>query len=193
MANGRVVTGFSKPYIADYSVSGNTFELTNPAPLARGVDVKITPENGSEVEFYADNQLAESDGGTFTSGTLDLTVDGLLAAAEKRIMGLPEAGQDGYTAYDDNQEIPYLAFGCVVRYMSAGVTSYVPIVVVKVKFNQPEVSAATQEKDINFQTQGLSAKIFRGDDANHTWKFIGTAQATENAAAESLLTKLGGE
>ena len=69
MANGRVTTGFSKPYIADYSCTSGTIAYENCMPLARGVNVDISIDEAETSGFYADNVLAESDSGVFTSGT----------------------------------------------------------------------------------------------------------------------------
>ena len=41
MANGEVITGFSKPYVARYSESNGTVTYSNVQPLARGVSVEF--------------------------------------------------------------------------------------------------------------------------------------------------------
>lgn len=191
MANGKVCTGFSKPWVAKYTASAGTITYSDAMPLARGVDVQISPNTNSDNNFYADNQLAESDAGTFTGGTLTLTVDGLFIAAERYLMGLPTAGEDGFTAYDDDQQVPDVGVGYIARYMSAGVTTFVPTVLVKTKFNQIESNAATQEDQIDWQTEQLTANIMRGEDAKHTWKYIGNDYNTEEEAEAALKTKLG--
>ena len=89
-AAGKVCTGFAKPYVALYSNTGATTAYSGGMQLARGVDVSIEPEVGDANPFYADNVEAETAPGTFTGGTVSLTVDGLLEAAEKMIFGLPE-------------------------------------------------------------------------------------------------------
>ena len=185
-AAGKVLTGFSLPYVALY----NNGSYTSGQKLARGVDVTISPETSDDNIFYADNIEAESTAGMFNGGTLDLTVDGLLTAAESLIMGLP-AASSSWIAYGDDQDIPFVDVGFIARYMSDGETTYVPIVIPKAKFSQIELSAATQEEEIDWQTQSLSAQIYRADDANHTWKFVGTDQATEAAAEALIKTKLG--
>lgn len=192
MANGRVCTGFSKPYVATYAIQSGAVKYSDAQILARGVNVSITPESGSDNIFYADNQAAETAGaGTFTGGTVSLTVDGLKPAAEKLIMGLPEAGTDGWISYDDEQTVPYVGIGFIARYMEGGVASYVPYVLAKASFSQVETSAATQEENISFQTQTLSAQLFRADDTNHTWKYVGAPVATETLAETALRKKLG--
>lgn len=191
MAAGKVCTGFSKPYVANYSANGGNITLSNGRVLARGVSVNVAPDSAGDNDFYADNQKAESSSGIFTGGTLTLTVDGLLTEAERFIMGLPSAEADGFTAYGDNQEVPYIAVGFLTKYMSSGVTTYVPTIIVKTKFNQLSLDAETQGEEIDWQTQELTASIMRGDDSNHTWKYLGQDYTTEEAAEEALRTKLG--
>ena len=182
---------FCKPYVAVYTANEGTVTYSDGQVLARGVEVSISPDSSDDNKFYADNVLAESDSGRFTGGEVTLTVDGLFIAAERLIMGLPSAGADGWTAYDDDQNAPNMGVGFIVRYMSDGVTSYVPIVLSKVKFKPFETSAATQEEEIDWQTTELTATIMRGDDAKHTWKYVGSDVATEAAAEDALKTKLG--
>lgn len=189
LAAGRVVTGYSLPYVAKYSNTGTTITYSQGQKLARGVSVDVSPESSDAVNFYADNIQAETAAGRFTGGTVTLTVDGLLMAAERLIMGLPAAGQDGFTYYGDTQSIPYVGCAWVTRYMSGGAVSYVPEGLCKVAFNEIESARATQEEEIDFQTQELTADIMRGDDANHQWKFVGQEYATE-AEAESAIKTL---
>lgn len=191
MANGKVCTGFSKPYVAKYNASGGSVTYTQGQILARGVNVSMDPETSDDNNFHADNQLAESASGTFTGATLTLTVDGLKVAAERFIMGLPSPGADGFTAYGDDQNVPYIGVGFIARYMEDGVTTYTPIVIAKTKFNQVSTSAATQEDEIDWQTQEITAVVMRGDDSNHNWKYIGGDYASESAAEDALKAKLG--
>lgn len=198
MANGRVITGFSHPYVALYSKgSSGAPDYSSAQVLARGVDVNITPEVSSNNDFYGDNQVIESDSGKFTGGTVTLTVDGLLDTAEKLILGLPTAesvsvGSETVSAYryGDAMNIPYVGIGFVVRYMSDGVTTYVPVVLHRCKFAVPNTSAATQEEGIDWQTQELTATIYRDESSNHNWKTVYGAQETEEKAIAVLTTVL---
>lgn len=187
-AAGKVCTGFSKPYVALYSASGTTITYTSGQKLARGVDVSIEPESSDDNKFYADNIEAETEGGKFTGGTLSLTVDGLLQAAESLIMGLPAADSAGWVHYGDSQEIPFVGIGYIARYVSDGVESYVPTVIPKCIFNQISDSAATSEGSINFQTQSLTAQIKRSDNANRDWRIRGDEEETEAAAEAAIKT-----
>lgn len=192
-ANGRVCTGFSKPYVALYAATGTTVTYSSCTPLARGVEVSVEAEEASEANnFYADNVIAESISGVFSGGTATLTVDGLLDATRKLIYGLPAADSAGWTHFGDSQAVPYVGIGFVTRYMSDGVTSYVPTVLTKAIFQAEPQEAATQEDEVEFQTTELSATLMRDDTENHDWKIIGAAQATEAAAEALITTKLGG-
>lgn len=190
-AAGKVCVGFSKPYVAVYSNSGTTITYSDGQVLARGVDVSIEPETSDDNKFYADNTEAETDAGTFSGGTLSLTVDGLHQDAESLIMGLPAADSSGWISYGDSQEVPFVGVGYIAKYMSGGAITYVPTVIPKVVFNQISSSHATSEDSLNFQTQALTAQIKRADDANRSWKYLGEPQATEAAAEAAIKTKFG--
>ena len=189
MANGKVITGYSRPFVALYNNNEGTITYTSGMPLARGVDVSVEAETGDAVNFYADNVMAESVGGVFTGATITMTVDGLKDAARKLIMGLPNAepltvGSDSvdiYT-YDDRQNIPNVGIGFVVRYMESGVTSYQPVVFTKASFSVDGLDAATQEEEIEFKTTELEAALMRDDSEHHAWRKIGAEQTTEAAA-----------
>jgi len=186
-AVGKVKTGFSLPYVAKYTASGNSVSYTSGMRLARGVEASYDIETSDDNNFYADNIEAESDSGTFTGGSLNLTVDGLLAAAEKLIMGLHGANtQTGLISYGDDQSIPDVGVGFIFRFQSDGEVTYTPIIFPRVKFNQLSESGATQEESIDWQTQELTADIKRADDANRTWKYVGSSQTSE-AAAEAVI------
>lgn len=187
MANGKVCTGFSMPWVALYAASAGSVTYSGGMALARGVSVQLDVEAGSDNDFYADNVMAESGDTAFQSGTLSLTVDGLKAAARKLISGVTSTKTVNSVSgdvYDDLQVVPYVGVGFVVRHMEAGVTTYAPIVIHKVKFNPEGLEAATQEEEIDWQTEELEGKILRDDSTNHAWKTIFADQTTEEAALD---------
>lgn len=190
-AAGQVTTGFSLPYVALYSATGSTITYTSGQKLARGVDVTLNPESSTDNDFYADNVIAESAGGRFTGGTAELTVDGLFNATKRLIWGLPAADTNGWTAYGDAMEIPYVGIGYIARHQSDGVETYCPTILAKCKFELESESAATQGEEIDWQTRSLTANIYRSDDTDHNWKFEGNEYETEAAAEAALKTKLG--
>jgi hypothetical protein len=191
MADGKVITGYSKPIVSKYSYNGSTISYSNTMPLARGVEVSIDVDTGDATNFYANNTIAEAVAGQFNGATATLTVDGLKDAARDLIAGLTSTGSItvGTTSintkiYDDLQVIPYVGIGFVVRYMENGVTSYAPVIFPKAQFSPEGLEAATQGESVEFQTTELVATIMRADDANHSWKVIAEDQITEaNAVA----------
>lgn len=186
MAAGKVLTGFSLPYVALYSANGGTVTYSSGQKLARGVSVELEPTVGDNNNFFADNVIAETAGGIMTGGQVTLTVDGLLETAEKLILGLPDADTNDWIHYGDAMSIPYVGIGFVCRYQSEGVVTYTPVVLTKARFQTPSLSAATQEEDIEWQTQELVADLARDDTASHDWKLVGEAQTTE-ALAEGMI------
>ena len=199
-ANGRVATGFSNPWVAIYAHTGTTVSYSSTQVLARGVNVSLTPDDaGDDNIFYADNGPAERASGVFTGGDVTLTVDGLLDAARDLVMGLPAATATtvgtatvNATHFGDDQSIPYVGVGYVVRYMSDGATTYVGTVLCKCKFDQLNDDFSTQEEDIDWQTQELSGRVLRADDANHEWKIVSEGLSTEAEAVNFVKVSLGG-
>ena len=196
-AAGKVCTGFSCPYVALYSAGNGSPTYSSGQRLARGVSIQISPTTSDDNKFYADNVAAESAPGKFTGGTATLVVDGLLEAAEALIMGLPEATSLSYgsskttnvRAYGDAQSVPHVGIGAVVRYQQDGVESFAPMVLTKTRFRTIETEAETQEENINWQTQSLTADLFRDDSSAHNWKKVAEDQTTE-AEAEAVLKAL---
>ena len=201
MANGRVAVGFSAPVVGLYSAAGGTVTYTagKGMRLARGVSVALNLQLADNNDFYADNVRAESEGGTFTGGTATLTVDGLLPAAERFVMGLPEPTEVSYGAtqkvmvdkYGDNVNAPYVGVGYVVEYLSGGVHTWEPTILRKGKFQQPTTEASTKGETTDYQTQALTVDLSRDDTATHDWKWVGEAQTSEAAAIAILEGLLG--
>lgn len=189
-ANGKVVTGFSKPYVARYSNSGTTVTFSDGMPYARGVSVSLDVSAADDNKFYADNVSAEDAGGTFGTGSVTLVTDHPLDAARNLVDGLPEAGTDGWTPYGDSQNKPYVAVGYITRYMQDGTTTWVPTVLIKCKNVSISEEASTQEEEIEFQTTESQFSISRSDDANRNWKYVGEDFTSESDAEDALKAKL---
>ena len=197
-AAGKVLIGFSKPYVAKYAATGSTVSYSDGQLLARGVSVTISPDSGDDNVFYADNVAAETVGGVFSGGEVTLGVDGLLNATEALIFGLPTpdsltVGSDTVDVYKygENAVPPYVGIGYVEMYMQEGVRSYRPTIIRKCRFQLPEEGAETQGEEIDWQTRELTATIMRDDTANHDWKWRGADQATEEAAENVVRVALG--
>ena len=192
-AAGRIIKGFSLPYVALYHNDNGNVTYTEGRKLARGVEISVEAETTEENNFYADNRVAESVPGIFNSGTLTLTVDGLFLESEKFIMGITSEGQISVggktvktTDYGETMSIPYVGVGAIVQYQSEGVDSYEPILFTKARFNDTGIAARTMEGSIEWQTKELTATLLRDDTPTHNWKRIAESQATE-AEAEAVI------
>lgn len=193
-----VTTGFSKPYVAEYKNTSGAVSYSGGMLLGRGVSVESEIDVADDNNFYADNVIAETESTQFTSGNLTVTVDGLGNDAATLILGLPETESVTVNEtpvniqhYNDDMDAPYVGFGYIRRVMYQGNTQYIPIVHPKVKFSLPSDSVATQEDQIDWQTQELSATLMRDDTAKRNWKLEGAPQTTE-ALAEAVIKKLLG-
>ena len=200
-ARGAVVTGFSFPIVALYAAAAGVVTYSNGMDLARGVNIVPSIEVANEDNtLYADNQAAEEGQRRFRSGTVAITVDGLLTAAERMIMGLPQAakkevtvgsGTVNFNTYGKNQKIPYVGYGNVVRYQSNGEEFFRAFVYRKMIFSQFDVPAATEAQETDWQTQELSAKLMRDDTPERDWKWFSDPLATELEAYNAARVVLG--
>lgn len=187
-----VTTGFSKPYVAKYNATGQTVTYSGGMPLGRGVSLSLDVETANDNNFYADNVLAESESTNFTSGTANITVDGLENAAAVLTLGLgsPQPLQVNETpvqmqGYGKSMAAPYVGYGCVRRTQMQGKVQYWPYILPKVKFSIPGDEIETSEDQINWQTQELSAAVQRDDTAAANWKLISEEGMATEAEAEA--------
>lgn len=199
MAAGKVITGYSHPYVAKYSAAGTTITYSERQELARGVNVTVTPSNSGVVKWYANNVLSEIGASIFTGGTVAFECDQPKTAAAKVIEGTPETSKitvDGnsveVTEYDDRQTKNYVGAGFIVRAQEDGAVTYTPVVLTKILFSDTALSAATQAEGLSFQDTTLNADIFSDDSEHHAWKRVAADQETEAAALKILIAMLGG-
>lgn len=197
-----VTTGFSMPYVAKYANTGTTVTYTSGMDLARGVSLSLEIDTADDNNFYANNVLAEVETAQFTSGSATVTVDGLSNEAATLIFGLPattslEVGAPETTVqmqgYGEALNPPYVGFGCVRRTQMEGKVEYWPLILPKIKFGLPSDEMATQEDQIDWQTQELTATIQRDDTTAKNWKVISAEGLdTEAEAYAAVKAFLGG-
>ena len=195
-AIGAVGTGFSKVYAARYgtvetetnnNVITKRINYTGGMRIARGVGVDLSVEAGDSNDWYADNVVSESDGGTFQSGTVTYTLDdpfpeadALLHAREaaETINGISVIGSGGESVEG------YLGTGYVREYKCNGTKIYRAIMLPKVKFQERGESAQTREGTVNYQTITEVAAISRDDTDKQRWCYKGANYYTTEAEAE---------
>lgn len=178
-AIGKVITGFSKPFVALYSATGGAVTYSSGQELARGVSVQITPEVSDPQNYYVNNTIGETIGGEFTGGTATLTVDGLLQSALKLVTGAPTPDSDGFLNYKKDTQAPFVGLGFIIRYISGGETSYTPVILTKAVLKPLTISANTQGEEIEFQSQELEFTLSRDDTSDAVWQKMGGEVQTE--------------
>lgn len=194
-----VTTGYSLPYVAKYANVDTTVTYSEGMALARGVSLSIEVEAADDNMFYADNVVAETESGRFTSGSATVTVDGLANDAATLIFGLPdpESVQVNETpvemqGYGEAMNPPYVGFGCVRQTMHKGKTQYWPIILPKIKFAVPSEEMTTRGESIEWQTQELSAVVERDDTAAKNWKRVSATGFDTEAEAFAVVTTILG-
>lgn len=182
--------GLSKPYFALYSASDGTVAYSDGGLLGKFTELSIELEGGDSNILYADDAPAESDK-SFGGGTATITTDDLLASVMLPILGLKsEPIEDAATTdakwlvFDDDQEIPYVGLGGVIKKKVGGKTKFVGFILDKAQFANPGLSAVTQGETIEWQTHALTADIMRADNEKHSWHRI-TSELDTAAEAEA--------
>lgn len=196
-----VTTGFRNIYVATYSNTGQKVTYTGLAKLARARSFTLSVDASDDNNYYADDALAETESGAnFTSGTLELTVDGLSGEEEALLFGLPDEQTVQVNEspipvlnYGDGMNPPFVGVAGIVRKQLNGVVSYRPIVLPKCQFVLSDDSANTAEESIEWQDQTLNANVMRDDTANRNWKIMPKDPCTTLQAAIDFITAvLGG-
>lgn len=189
--------GLSKLVTADYSFDGTKVSYTNPVNNEKmaeySVDIKVSDPN----DLYLDNGVAETDGGEFVSGTLNLTTGDLSNETSKAFYHLKEEEityAKGKTAkeyvWDDSMQFAEKGVGIIEEHQVNNETFYRGIWFARVKFNIPSDSATTRGQNIDWKTQELTGAMLRSQDAGHRWKSHADFE-TEAEALEYLMFKGG--
>lgn len=188
--------GLSKPYYAIYNNTGNNVTYTGGGLIGKATELNLELEGADANILYADNAAAESDN-QFAGGTLTLSTDDLMPTPMLAILGLKQKPMDldgastaspQWLVYDDDQVIPYIGFGGIVKKQINNVTKWVAVVLTKVQFSNPGLDAVTQGETIEWQTTELTATVMRDDSAKHVWQMQSTPMDTE-ADAEAAIKK----
>lgn len=189
--------GLSKPWCAKYSYDESTGTVTysDGFSLGKYTEMSIEPEGGDANNFYADNGVDESDK-TFSGGTMNTTTNDLMADKMVSLLGLRSesiSGADGasWMVFDDDQEIPQIGQGGVIKKKVGGAYKWVAFVLARIQYANPGISAVTQGESIEWQTQSLSASIMRSEGPGHRWFQISTPFETEAAAESAVKSFLG--
>ena len=184
--------GLSKPYYAIYKNTAGVVTYEKGGLLGKFTNLDIALEGGSENILYADNAPAESDN-QFSGGTATVTTDDLRAEIMVPVFGAKEEAINGVTTegakwyvFDDDQVIPYVGIGGVIKKKVGGAIKWCAFVLTKAQFTTPGVSAVTQGETIEWQTPALTANIMRADDEKHRWYMISSPLDSEEDAESAV-------
>lgn len=190
--------GLSRPYFAIYSNSGSVVTYSDGATIGKYTEMNLELEEGDANVLFADNAPAESDP-TFSGGTVTISTDDLRPEAAIAILGMQQETLEatgittegaGWLVSNDNQNIPYVGLGGIIKKKVGGATRYVGFVYDKIQFRNPNRSAVTQGETIEWQVPELTAQIFRNDKPTHDWYRETTLLNTEEEAAIAVMQYL---
>lgn len=186
--------GLSKPFYAIYNDNGGAVSYSGGGVLGKYTALQLQLDRASDNILFGDNGPAESDQG-FAGGTFSVTTDDLRPEVAKDIFGLTEetisasgvTTQDAkWQVNDDDQAIPYLGVGGILKKKVDGAAKYVAFVMEKVQFRNNGMDVITQGATITWQTPKIEGSIFRSDNPKHSWRRVSTLLATEAEAAAAV-------
>lgn len=194
------IIGCSYLKVARYNNNNGTVTYTNPAIIAKLVNVNIELEDPADNDFYADNGVDETGnefaGGSFSMNTNDLTeqasstILGTVLNDLETIEGITDEGVKE-EIFDDGMVTPELAIGVVIKHKRNGADAWTGLVLTRTMFKIPGDSVETQGKTINWQTPQLTGTIMKDDTASHKWKRKATF-TTESQAIIYVNARTGG-
>ena len=185
--------GLSKPRGAIYNANGSTVTYDTSQLLGKYTAFTLSVESSDDNNLYADNAVAETDP-MFNGGTATLTTDDLAPTIMSNIFGLSSEEIDTSTEnsvwylWNDSQSIPYMGIGGVIKRKLNGTISYQAFILPKVQFVNPALALQTQGQTITWQTQDITANIFRSDATDHRWFMMSSLFTTEDEADEVIDT-----
>lgn len=177
--------GLSKPYYAIYNANNGTPTYSGGGVIGKYTEFALELDDAEANILYADNGPAESDN-QFTGGTATVTTDDLRPQPMLAILGLKSEaitldGVDNaqWIVFDDDQAIPYVGLGGIVKKKVENVTKWMAFILTKIQFANPGLNAVTQGETIEWQTSALSATVMRDDGTKHRWFQLSTFFDTE--------------
>lgn len=193
--------GLSKLVTAKYNYDGNTVSYSNPTVQEKMAEYNAEIEVSEPNNLYLDNEIAETDGGTFASGTLTLVTGDLSNETSLQFFSTTQReikiGEKTVTevTYDDKISPQELGVGLIELHQVNHVEFYRAIWFDRVKFDVVSDSATTKGETVDWQTQEISGKILRSEMADednvHPWKH--TADCETEAEALAYLMFKGGK
>lgn len=191
------ITGLSKPIVADYAFEGGKVKYTKLTAASKAVEYSIEVEAADDNDFYADNMIAETATGQFSSGTLTLTTADFTPELSLSILGAKTVSRQvgekptDEIVFDDDLKPTTKGFGIIEEHQIDNKRGYLPIVLPKVTFNINSRSATTRGDAIDWQTPEITARILRSDQSDeqykHPWQISPKEMYETEAEAEEYI------
>lgn len=187
------IKGLKKPVFGDYNYNGAAATYSNGFVCGKAVEYSAEIETSDNNPLYGDDEIAENDYGTFSSGTLTLNTTDLDQETSMRLLRLKkvqvEIGDTQVTELvtDDDAKAKPMGFGIVEVHQINDVDKYRALILTKVTPQIPADAATTKGENIEWQTREIECLIQRSEEetANykHPWKreawFATYAEAVE--------------
>lgn len=174
------IKGLSIPVFGKYTNASGTISYSEGKTIGHAIEYNIDVETSDNNPLYGDNMIIEHDNGTFQSGTLTLNTSELTGEVSKWLLGLTEntvsvgTGQTATSVteyvFDDDLKPLACGFGIIELHQIDDVDHYKTVILNKVVPNIPSNAATTRGETIDWQTQEITFRIERAEDAKHAWK-----------------------
>lgn len=165
--------GLSYPRYAKYNNNAGTVTYTDGGSLGKAISLDLTVDGADDNILYADNAPAES-ASTFAGGNVKIGTDDLRDEAAIDIMGwekreLTEPEKVTEIVRKAGAVAPNMGVGGIIKHIRNGVTVWTAMILAKVQFKDPGISATTQGETIDWQTPEIEGNVMRDDSEDEVW------------------------
>lgn len=185
------IKGLKKPVFGDYNYNGAAATYTNGFVCGKAVEYSAEIETSDNNPLYGDDEIAENDYGTFSSGTLTLNTTDLDHETSMRLLSLKkvqvQVGEVQVTELvtDDDAKAKPKGFGIVEVHQINDIDKYRALILTKVTPQIPADAATTKGESIEWQTKEIECLIQRSDEESENYKHPWKREAWFNTYAEA--------
>lgn len=161
---------------------------TDGQRAARLASWSLTLNSSDSNSDYLDNVEAETAGGEFSGGSLDVEIGEFTQEADRLILGakrgtlMVNGEKVEGVLYNDNLTRPFLGAAFIEKRIIKGVTSWRPIVLLKTRFNIPDEQVETQGETISWQHDTIKASVLRAAGTEGNWRIYDDFESESLAA-----------
>ena len=189
--------GLSYFVAGKYAYAQGAVTFTEGRVLSKAVDYTINLDEPTRNDFYADNEVAESDNQKFVGGNIQFNPAQISPENKAWLLGITarEVTSGNSTIdvydYDDNMSPIYAGFGFIEMLQVDNVDKFQAITLQKIQARVPANSATTKGQTISWQTHPVTCDIYRDDSTTHLWMSESEFFDTEEAAKAYLNSLFG--